>query len=173
MTPAGEGAKGYNALTFMAPSGQGAVHKDMIKYVYDKGQGTGKKEDIGEVLYNRGMAGAFMTVEAVKRAQIKYGKKTLTGEQVRWGLENLAIDAALIKKMGFEGFMAPLSTSCVDHHGGATAGIHTWDGKKWVVEKGTVLVADSQIIKPMIKASADKYAQEKKITKRDCAKEAG
>ena len=35
-----------------------------------------------------------------------------------------------------------------------------------------VLHADQQIIKPMIRASAEKYAQEKKLTKRDCAKEA-
>jgi hypothetical protein len=33
--------------------------------------------------------------------------------------------------------------------------------------------ADQQIIKPMIRASAAKYAAEKKIIKRDCAKEAG
>ncbi|MEO8009025.1 MAG: ABC transporter substrate-binding protein, partial [Betaproteobacteria bacterium] len=30
--PAGDGAKGYNALVFLAPGGQGHVHKDMIKY---------------------------------------------------------------------------------------------------------------------------------------------
>jgi len=114
-----------------------------------------------------------MTVEAVRKAQVKYGKKPLKGEEVRWGLENLSIDAAAIKKLGFEGFMAPISTSCVDHHGGSQAGIHTWDGKQWVIEKGTLLKADSTIIKPMIKASAEKYAAEKKIQKRDCAKEAG
>lgn len=171
--PAGDGAKGYNALTFLAPAGQGQVHKDIVKYVHDKGQATGNKEGFGEVLYNRGMVGAMVTVEAVKRAQIKHGRKPLRGEEVRWGLENLAIDAAAIKKLGFEGFMTPISTSCVDHQGATPAGIHTWDGKQWVVEKGTVLVADSQIIKPMIRASAEKYAAEKKIVKRDCAKEAG
>jgi branched-chain amino acid transport system substrate-binding protein len=171
VTPAGDGAKGYNALVFLAPAGQGAVHKDILKYVHDKGQGTGKKEEIGEVLYNRGMVGAMMTVEAVKRAQIKYGKKPLKGEEVRWGLENMALDDAAIKKLGFAGFMTPISTSCVNHSGEAQAGIHTWDGKKWQVQPG-VLHADSSIIKPMIKASADKYAAEKKITKRDCSKEA-
>jgi branched-chain amino acid transport system substrate-binding protein len=172
VTPAGEGAKGYNALVFLAPAGQGAVHKDMIKYVYDKGQGTGKKEDIGEVLYNRGLVSAMMAVEGVKRAHIKYGKKSLRGEEVRWGLENLAIDDAAIKRLGFTGFMTPVSTSCVNHAGEAQATIHTWDGKKWVVQPG-VLHADNSILKPMIRASAEKYAAEKKVTKRDCAKEAG
>ena len=100
VAPVGESAKGYNALVFLAPAGQGQVHKDMVKYVYDKGQGTGKKEEIGEVLYNRGMVSAMMGVEAVRRAHIKYGKRPLKGEEVRWGLENLAIDDAAIKKLG-------------------------------------------------------------------------
>lgn len=171
VTPAGEGAKGYNALVFLAPAGEGAVHKDIVKYVYAKGQGTGKKEDVGEVLYNRGMTAAMMAVEAVKKAQVRYGKKPLTGAQVRWGLENLNIDDAAIKKLGFTGFMTPISTSCVDHEGGASARIHTWDGKKWNVQPG-VYHADSQIIKPMIRASAESYAREKKLKVRDCAKEA-
>jgi branched-chain amino acid transport system substrate-binding protein len=170
VTPAGDGAKGYNSLVFLAPAGRGRVHQDMVKFVYDKGQGTGKKEEVGEVLYNRGLTAAMMTVEAVKQAQVKYGKKPLTGEQVRWGLENLTIDNAAIKRLGFEGFMTPISTSCVEHAGGHRAGIHTWDGKKWNVGKD-VYEADQSIIKPMIRASAEKYAQEKKITKRDCAKE--
>jgi branched-chain amino acid transport system substrate-binding protein len=171
VVPAGDGAKGYNSLVFLAPAGQGQVHKDIIKHVHDKGDAAGKKEGFGEVLYNRGMVGAMMTVEAVRRAQIKYGKRPLKGEEVRWGLENLAIDEAAIKRLGFSGFMTPISTSCVDHRGDSVAGIHTWDGKRWVVEKGTRLVADSAIIKPMIRASAEKYAAEKKIAKRDCAKE--
>jgi branched-chain amino acid transport system substrate-binding protein len=170
--PAGDGAKGYNALVFLAPAGQGEVHKDLVKYLYDKGQGTGKKEEVGEVLYNRGLAAAFLTVEAVRKAQLNYGKKPLTGAQVRWGLENLSIDDAAIKKLGFSGFMAPVSTSCVNHEGDSQARIQHWDGKHWVVEPG-VIHADNTIIKPMIRASAEKYAVEKKITKRDCGKEAG
>jgi branched-chain amino acid transport system substrate-binding protein len=118
------------------------------------------------------MVHAAMTVEAVRRAQEKYGKKPLTGEQVRWGFENLAIDNARIKAMGFEGFLTPVSTSCADHMGGNTAQIHTWDGKKWVVSP-KVYQADMQILKPMIDQAARKYATEKKIEYRDCAKDAG
>jgi branched-chain amino acid transport system substrate-binding protein len=60
----------------------------------------------------------------------------------------------------------------VNHSGESQASIHVWDGKNWVVGKDHY-VADQQILKPMIRASAEKYATEKKITKRDCAKEAG
>ena len=39
---------------------------------------------------------AMVTVEAIRTAQAKYGKKPVTAEEVRWGLENLNIDAAQI-----------------------------------------------------------------------------
>jgi branched-chain amino acid transport system substrate-binding protein len=169
--PAGADAKGYNALVFLAPAGQGKVHQDVLKYLYDKGNGTGPRQEVGQILYNRGLVSAMLGVEGVKRAQTRFGKKPLTGEQVRWGLENLALDAAAIKKIGFEGYMDPIQTTCVDHEGSHSGRIETWDGKKWNITAGPY-ASDLQIIRPMIRASAAKYAAEKKITPRDCAKEA-
>ena len=64
--------------------------------------------------------------------------------------------------------MRPVSTSCVDHMGAAWARIHTWDGSKWVFSSDW-LQADEQVIKPMVKAAAAKYATEKKITPRTAA----
>jgi branched-chain amino acid transport system substrate-binding protein len=66
--------------------------------------------------------------------------------------------------------MRPISTSCFDHMGSSWARVHTWDGKKWQFTSDW-LQADEQIIKPMVKAAADKYAAEKKLTRRtpaDC-----
>ena len=48
--------------------------------------------------------------------------------------------------------------------------MHTWDGSKFVWASDW-LQADEQIIKPLVKASADKYAAEKKLSRRapsDC-----
>jgi branched-chain amino acid transport system substrate-binding protein len=171
--PAGDGAKGYNALVFLAPAGKGQVHNDIVKYVYDQGQGTGKKEDIGEVLYNRGMVSAMFGVEAVRKAQEKFGKKPLTGEQVRWGLEHLDITPDMIKKLGMAGFMEPIKTSCDNHEGAHAAMVETWDGKKWNVVPNSRYESDLKIIDPMIRSSAKKYAEEKKLPTRDCAKEDG
>ncbi len=170
VVPAGDGAKGYNALTFLAPAGKGRIHADIVKHLHDKGQGSGPLDEVGQVLYNRGLASAAMAVEGVRVAQGKYGKKPLTGDQVRYGYENLNIDAARIKELGMEGFMQPIITSCKDHMGGNTAQIHTWDGAKWVVAP-KVYKGDMQIIKPMIDKAAAGYAAEKKIGARDCAKE--
>jgi branched-chain amino acid transport system substrate-binding protein len=169
VTPAGDGAKGYHSLQFLAGAGQGQVHKDLLRHVYDKGEGTGNKEDIGQILYNRGLVSAMMTVEAVRQAQSKYGQKPLKGEEVRWGLENLSIDAGTIKKLGFEGYMTPVKTSCNDHEGARTAGVQTWNGKNWNRTAGPY-EADMKILAPMIKASAEKYATEKKINKQECGK---
>jgi branched-chain amino acid transport system substrate-binding protein len=139
--------------------------------VYDKGQGTGPREEVGQVLYMRGVISAMLGVEGVKRAQERFGKgKVMTGEQVRWGLENLALDQKKLDALGFAGVMRPVSTSCADHMGSAWARIQTWDGSKWVFTSDWY-EADDSLIKPMVKASADKYAQEKKIQRRtpaDC-----
>ncbi|MFO1200265.1 MAG: ABC transporter substrate-binding protein [Burkholderiaceae bacterium] len=169
--PAGDGAKGFHAVT-MSPPGIGKVQQDILKLLHDKNQGTGPREEVGEVRYNSGLLQGVYAVEAVRRAQEKYGKKPLTGEQVRWGIENLAIDDKKIKALGLEGLMLPISTSCVDHMGVTQARMMQWDGKKWTVDPKPVQ-ADMAIIKPMIDQAARKYAEEKKITYRDCAKDAG
>ena len=111
----------------------------------------------------------MLSVEAVRRAQERYGKgKVMTGEQVRWGFENLALDQKKLDALGFTGVMRPLSTSCADHMGSTAARIQTWDGKKWNIAPAYI-EADEQILKPMIKAAADKYLADKKMTRRATA----
>ncbi len=166
----GEGAKGYNALA-MNPSGtQPKVIQDILKYVYDKGQGTAaSKDEVGTILYTRGVIIQMLGIEAVRRAQERYGKgKVMTSEQVRWGLENLALDQKKLDSLGFAGVMRPVSTSCQDHMGSSWARIETWDGKKWGMTSD-FMEADEQIIKPMVKTAADKYMSDKKLARRTSA----
>lgn len=165
----GDGAKGYNALA-LNPSGQNfKVIQDILKNVHDKGQGSGPKDEVGSVLYMRGVIIQMLGIEAVKRAQERFGKgKVMTSEQVRWGMENLALDQKKLDALGFAGVIRPISTSCTDHMGSTWARIHTWDGAKWVMGADWY-EADEQIIKPMVKAAAAKYAAEKKITPRTAA----
>ena len=168
----GDAAKGYNGLALQhGAEPNAAVVKEILDKVHAKGQGTGPKEEVGQVLYMRGLVAAMLAVEGVKRAQERYGKgKVLTGEQARWGYENLALDQAKLDALGFKGVMRPISTSCADHRGATWARIHTWDGAKWNFSSDWYQ-SDDAIIKPMIKAAADKYAQEKKLERRtpaDC-----
>jgi branched-chain amino acid transport system substrate-binding protein len=168
----GAGAKGYNALALQhGAEPNSAVVKEILAKVHDKGQGTGPKDEVGQVLYMRGLSAAMLAVEGVKRAQERFGKgKIMTGEQARWGYENLALDQGKLDTLGFKGVMRPVSTSCVDHMGSSWARVHTWDGAKWNFSSDW-LQADESILKPMVKAAADKYAAEKKLTRRppsDC-----
>jgi len=168
----GDGAKGYNGLALQhGAEPNAAVVKEILAKLHDKGQGTGPKEEVGQVLYMRGMIGAMLAVEGVRRAQERYGKsKVMTGEQARWGYENLALDQKKLDALGFSGVMRPISTSCADHRGSTWARMHTWDGKKWDFSSDWYQ-SDDAVIKPMIKAAADKYAAEKKIERRtpaDC-----
>jgi branched-chain amino acid transport system substrate-binding protein len=168
--PAEAGAKGYNALALQHSADKTRVHSEIVKFLHDKGQGTGDKKDVGTVLYNRGMISAMLVVEAVRTAQGKFGKKPLTGEEVRWGAENLKIDAARIKTLGMEGMLQPIATSCKNHEGVRKARIHTWDGTKWAFSSDWY-EAQAATLDPMIAAAAKKYAQEKNISARDCSKE--
>ena len=63
----GDGAKGYNALTLQHGAEPNAkVVKDILAMVHDKGQGTGPKEEVGQVLYMRGVISAMLGVEGVR-----------------------------------------------------------------------------------------------------------
>jgi branched-chain amino acid transport system substrate-binding protein len=165
----GEGAKGYHALALNPSGQQPKVIQDILKYVHDKGQGTGPREEVGSVLYTRGVLIQMLGVEAVRRAQERFGKgKVMTPEQVRWGLENLALDQKKLDALGFAGVLRPISTSCADHMGSTWARIQTWDGSKWSMTSD-FMQADEQILKPMVKTAADKYIGEKKIPRRSTA----
>ena len=166
----GMGAKGYNAITMQhGAEKNSAVVKEVLEKLHAKGQGTGPKDEVGDVLYMRGLFSAMFAVEGVRQAQEKFGKgKVVTGEQARWGYENLSLTQAKLDALGFKGVLRPISTSCQDHMGAAWARIHTWDGAKFNWSSDWYQ-ADEQIIKPMVKTAADRYAAEKKLTRRSGA----
>lgn len=168
----GQGAKGYSAVMMQhGAEMQSQVVKEILEKVHGKGQGTGPKDEVGSVLYMRGVVGAMLAVEGVRSAQERFGKgKVVTGEQARWGYENLNLTQAKLDALGFKGVMRPVSTSCVDHMGATAARVHSWDGSKFVWSSDWI-EADDQVIRPLVRASADKYAAEKKIVRRsgqDC-----
>jgi branched-chain amino acid transport system substrate-binding protein len=168
----GAAAKGYSAVMMQHGSEPNSdVVKEILSKVHGKGQGTGPKDEVGQVLYMRGVVGAMLAVEGARAAQERFGKgKHVTPEQARWGYENLNLTQAKLDALGFKGVMRPVSTSCADHMGSAWARVHTWDGAKFTWASDW-LQADDSIIRPLVKASAEKYGAEKKISRRaasDC-----
>ncbi|MCB1909442.1 MAG: ABC transporter substrate-binding protein [Rhodocyclaceae bacterium] len=169
--PAGSAAKGFTAAGFNVAGADYPVIKEIKKVVYGKGKGNMEDESrVGSVYYNRGVVHGIIAVEAIRKAQEKFGTgKALTGEQIRWGYENLDVDDKKLAELGASGFMPPLKTSCMDHEGSGKVKYQTWDGAKWKVVTDWI-EADKQLVRGMIEESAAKYAQEKGITLRDCSK---
>ena len=168
----GQGAAGYNALALNGSGQQYPVIQDILKHVYDKNNGTASSRDeVGTVLYNRGVAIQMLSVEAVKAAQEKFGKgKVMTAEQVRWGMENLNLDKAKLEALGFGDMIHPIATTCQDHMGSTAARVQTWDGSKWNIQTDWIQ-GDAAVLDPLIKEGAAKYASEKGIqarTAEDC-----
>ncbi|PAT34840.1 ABC transporter permease [Comamonadaceae bacterium OH2310_COT-174] len=169
----GAGAKGYNAVTLMHSADKSSpIVKEILATLHDKGQGTGPKEEVGDVLYLRGVFSAMIGVEGIRAAQEKFGTgKVMTGDQVRWGLENLDLTQDKLDALGFKGVLSPIKTSCKDHMGNMQARIHTWDGKAWSYTTDWIQ-ADEARIKPLVDATAKRYADEKKVPVRpesDCS----
>jgi branched-chain amino acid transport system substrate-binding protein len=113
------------------------------------------------------MINAMFATEAVRTAQDKLGKKPLTGEQVRWGLENLDLTGDKLAKLGFAGLIKPLKVTCANHTGIATARVFQWDGKAWNFVSDWI-DSDQKLVRPMIEAAAKKYATEKKLPSDSC-----
>ncbi|WP_174616901.1 ABC transporter substrate-binding protein [Herbaspirillum sp. VT-16-41] len=163
--PAGEAAKGYLSATWNVAGKDVPVIADIDKVVYGAGKGNMQdKNKLGSILYNRGVSAAIATVEAVRTAQDKFGKgKVMSGEQVRWGFENLNITDARLKALGATGLLPEIKTSCENHEGSGKVKIQQWDGSKWVLVSDWI-EGNKNLIHPLFKASAAKYAKEKGIT---------
>ena len=170
--PAGSAAKGFTAAGFNVAGTNYPLIKDIEKHVYAKGKGNMEdKSRVGGVYYNRGVVSGIITVEAIRKAQEKYGQgKALTGEQMRWGFENLNMDAKHLASIGATGFMPEMQISCLDHEGSGKVKFQQWDGSKWKVLTDWV-DSDKPLVRGMIEESAAAYAKEKGITPRDCSKE--
>ena len=163
--PAGDAAKGYSTMTYNTP-GNYPVLDEIRKKVY--GAKKGNMEDptrIGSVYHMRGITASMLYVEAVKKAQEKYGNgKVMNGEQIRWGYENLNIDDAKQKSLGAAGMFPTLKTSCQDHEGSGASKVQVWDGKAWKAITPNWITGDRAAVQKMVAESSAKYAAEKKIT---------
>ncbi|HJV80602.1 ABC transporter substrate-binding protein [Noviherbaspirillum sp.] len=163
--PAGDAAKGYTTMTFNTP-GNYPVLDDIRKKVYDAGKGNlDDKSRLGSVYHMRGVTASILWVEAIRKAQEKYGKgKVMTAQQIRWGFENLNIDEARQKQLGALGMFPPVKTSCDDHEGSGAVKVQQWNGSKWVPISKTWVTGDKALTRKLVDESSAKYAAEKNIT---------
>ncbi|MBW0004656.1 MAG: ABC transporter substrate-binding protein [Hyphomicrobiales bacterium] len=156
---AGDGAKGFKILNWHATGANFPAIQDVLKFVVDKGKSqVASKDKVGDVLYDRGVYNSMLIAEAIGNAQKLTGKKVVTGEDVRRGLETINLTPERLKQLGFEGFTGPLQISCSDHNGHRPTFMQEWDGQKWVKVSGD-LPAMSDKVMPLLDAAAKDYAE--------------
>jgi branched-chain amino acid transport system substrate-binding protein len=153
---AGTAAKGFKTLNWHAVGANFPVVQDVKKYVVDKSITQTDKAHLGEVLYNRGIYNSMLIAEAIRNAQKITGKKVVTGEDVRRGLETLDVDQARLKEIGMEGFTDPVKLTCADHNGHFAAFMQEWDGTKWV-KISEPIKPMSDKVGPLLTAAAKEY----------------
>jgi branched-chain amino acid transport system substrate-binding protein len=167
VVPAGELARGFICAVWHGTGTDFPLIQDILKYVYARGKGAGPEGDVGTTRWIRGMLHGLLTAEAIRTAMRQFGNQPLTGVQVQWGLDHLTLTAASLKELGAEGLLPPLTLSCRDHEGGGGVKFQQWDGKQWTVLTDWI-ATDQALVRPLVEASAAKYAQDKGITPRDC-----
>jgi branched-chain amino acid transport system substrate-binding protein len=161
--PAGDAAKGYTAITTVAAGSQYPVIQDIQKVVYGAGKGNLEdKKRIGSVYHNLGVLNGILNVEAVRIAQAKFGKRTLTGDEVRWGFENLKIDQARAAALGAKGLFHSINVTWDNHEGDGRVAFQQWDGTKWKVVSDWI-APDWKLLRPIIEKSSAAYALDKDI----------
>ncbi|MDX1653912.1 MAG: ABC transporter substrate-binding protein [Candidatus Competibacteraceae bacterium] len=171
VVPAGDASEGFIAAALNPADDSFPALQEIKELLYAKGKGDMQDPSrVGSVYYNRGIIHGVLNTEAIRTAQEKFGNKPLTGEQIRWGLENLNIDEARLEELGLKGIMPPIKTSCMDHEGAGMVRFQQWNGETWVPVSGWV-EADRDLVWPMVQESAMKYADEQGIEPRDCSAE--
>jgi branched-chain amino acid transport system substrate-binding protein len=164
--PAGEAAKGYTAITTQASGAEYPVVQEIVKTIYDAGKGNLEdKKRIGSVYHNLGIVNGILNVEAIRIAQEKFGKRALTGDQVRWGFEHLQLDPARVEALGAKGLFHSINVTWDNHEGNGYVTFQQWDGAKWNVVSDWI-APDWALLRPIIEKSSEAYAAEKGINLR-------
>jgi branched-chain amino acid transport system substrate-binding protein len=164
--PAGPAATGYYSANWHGFGQDYPLVKEIIDKVYGSMKGHIAYTRVGSVYWSRGVYAGIVNEEAIRTAHKKFGVKVLSGEEIRWGMENLNITSERIKELGMEGFMGPVKTSCANHEGAKTVLFQQWNGKAWV--KVDEIAPMDDFVRPLIEESAAKYAKEQGITPRQC-----
>ena len=164
--PAGAAAKGYVAITTQASGTEYPVVQEIVKTVYGAGKGNlDDKKRIGSVYHNLGIVNGILNVEAIRTAQEKFGHRTLTGDEVRWGLEHLKLDPARVEALGAKGLFHSINVTWKNHEGDGLVTFQQWDGAKWKVVSDWI-APDWALLRPIIEKSAAAYAAEHQIKPR-------
>lgn len=162
--PAGAGAHGYTALTLHGVGTDYPLYADIQQYVVDRGLAAGAGDQIGTVLYSRGLYAAMLAVEAARTAQQIHGTAQITGPMMRDGMEALVITQERLTELGLPNFSAEFEVSCANHGGGGQAMVQRWDANegRWNLISDWIS-SDRELIMELVMADSAAYAAENNI----------
>ena len=165
--PAAERAHGYKALALHEVGTDFPLFDDIKKYVIDPGLTAGAGDQIGSVLYLRGLYGALLLAEAIKTAQEIHGVDEITPAMMRDGLEALEITEEKMASLGLPNFGPPFKVTCENHGGNGLAMVQQWDAEneKWSIITD-LIQSDREIVDQLIKEDSAAYAAENNIEPR-------
>jgi len=163
--PAGAKANGYKALTFHNVGNEFPIFDDIQTYVVDKGKAAGAGDQIGTVLYNRGMYAAMLAAEAAKTAQGITGKSAISQADMIKGMEALEITEAKMAALGLPNFGPSFYVSCQNHGGDGLVAVSQWDANagKWSLITDFV-ESDQDVLNAVIEEDSSAFASENNIT---------
>tara|TARA_B100000131_G_scaffold317089_1_gene358417 strand:+ start:1763 stop:3046 length:1284 start_codon:yes stop_codon:yes gene_type:complete len=163
--PVGDKANGYKALAFHNVGSDFPIFDDIKKYVLDAGKAAGAGDQVGTVLYNRGMYNAMLLTEAAKTAQALTGKTAISQADMIKGMEALEITEEKMTALGLPGFGPSFKVSCQNHGGDGMVGVAQWDANagKWSLISN-YQQSDMSVLQPLIDADSGAFASENNLT---------
>ena len=165
--PVGAAADGYKALNMHNVGDDYPIYADLKKHVFDAGKAAGAGDQIGTVLYNRGLYAAMLAAEAALTAQKISGKKQITPGDMRDGMEALEITERRMSQLGMPNFGPSFKVSCENHGGPGLAAVQQWDASagEWKLISG-FKPTDTGVINKLIAEDSAAFAAENNIKER-------
>ena len=162
--PAGDGAHGYKALAMNGTGTDYPIYAELQQHVIDAGKAAGSGDQVGTVLYNRGMYAAFLGHQAILKAQELSGNADISQAEMIAGMEALNVTNAAMDAAGLPGFGPEFQVTCENHGGPGMGAVQQWDAaaQKWslITEFGP---PDSEVINALIEEDSMAYAAENNI----------
>ena len=163
--PAGPKANGYKSLTFHGVGSDFAVLDDIKKYVLDAGKAAGAGDQVGTVLYNRGLYMAMLHAEAARTAQDMTGKSVVSQGDMIKAMEAFEMTEEKMAGLGLANFGPSFKVTCQNHGGDGLVGVAQWDAGagKWSMISD-YKQSDQSVIAKLIAEDSAAYAAENNIT---------
>lgn len=155
---AGPAAIGFKTINWHGVGTGYPAVQDILHTLYDKNLAQGTRDRVGENLYMHGVYNSVLIAEAIRNAQRLTGRKQVTGEDVRRGLETLDLTDARWTELGLAGFAGPFRLTCQDHNGHRPAFVQRWDGAKWA-KVSDLIPPLTERLTPLLTEAAKDYVE--------------